>query len=191
AQPEQTTSEAVTLQQLKSTVSDSPGRYVKTPPTPANGEAHSPSGSPKVHVDAPEKCVVSLERIKTEWLKIVDGVKNRKIHLGSFLNEGYPTSLHDEILEISFGKDAGFHMKTVETNKSIVQEVIFEQTGFRLRIRCHKNESDEFNQMVTQRRPEAVAAEQPAEEEDVLQIPIVKKVIEVFDGELVKSKRKT
>jgi len=54
--------------------------------------------------DAPvteESLAVSLEKIKSDWPKIVDEVKNKKIHLGSFLNEGFPTALKNKMLEVS------------------------------------------------------------------------------------------
>jgi hypothetical protein len=100
-------------------------------------------------------------------------------------------------------------MRTVDTNKLIVQKVIFEKTGFQVRLFCHKNESDEFIRLQTQRKegaPEPVrqmreypSSTEPEEhlepveppepaEDDSLQIPILKKIIEVFDGEIVSPK---
>jgi len=84
--------------------------------------------------------VVSLEKIKDEWAEIIDAVKSKKIHLGSFLNEGYPTGVHDRTLEISFGKENGFHINTINQNRQLIQEIILEKTGFKLKINCKKNE---------------------------------------------------
>lgn len=143
------------------------------------------------------KAVVSLEKIKNEWPDIIDSVKGKKIHLGSFLNEGYPTNVKDGILEISFGKDNGFHINTINHNRQLIQEIILKHTGFKLKIHCRKSDSEEFNLMLSQYRAEEKSATQEIQEievrkgqavnEDTMQIPIVKKVIELFDGEIVRQ----
>ena len=79
-----------------------------------------------------------LEKIKNDWSEIIDAVKSKKIHLGSFLNEGYPTGVHDRTLEISFGKENGFHINTINQNRQLIQEIILEKTGFKLKINCKK-----------------------------------------------------
>jgi len=135
-----------------------------------------------------EKAIVSLEKIKTEWPKIVDCVKNKKIHLGSFLNEGYPTAVTDGTLEVSFGQGGSFHLKTVEQNRKVVEEVIHENTGFKLRLSCRQDDSDEFHEVLQQLRQDAPMPEEDTpDQDDALQIPIVRKVVEMFDGEIVGS----
>lgn len=139
--------------------------------------------------------VVSLEKIKNEWAEIIDAVKSKKIHLGSFLNEGYPTGVHDKTLEISFGKENGFHINTINQNKHLIQEILLEKTGFKLKINCKKNESEEFNEALKEQResdePEVqeiqeIKVQQVQDDANTMQIPIVKKVIELFDGEIVR-----
>jgi len=139
--------------------------------------------------------VVSLEKIKNEWTEIIDAVKSKKIHLGSFLNEGYPTGVHDRTLEISFGKENGFHINTINQNRQLIQEIILEKTGFKLKINCKKNESEEFNKALKEQRvndePEVqeiqeIKVQEVQDDANTMQIPIVKKVIELFDGEIVR-----
>ncbi|MFQ5824098.1 MAG: DNA polymerase III subunit gamma/tau [bacterium] len=132
--------------------------------------------------DAPVEA--SLENIKNHWLEIIEKVKNKKMHLGSFLNEGYPTSLEDGFLEISFGKKNGFHINTINQNRRIIENIIFEQTGLRVQIHCKKNESEEFKQILLKHKP-ANKPQERADENSTLQIPIVKKIIEVFNGEII------
>lgn len=129
----------------------------------------------------------SLESIKNRWSDIVEEVRTKKIHLGSFLNEGYPTALEDGILEISFGKENGFHIDTINQNRRLIENVIFNQTGLKLRIQCKKNESEEFKQILMRHKPEKNLQKQvQVVEEDSAKIPIVKKIIEIFDGEIVR-----
>ncbi len=174
-------SELVAIRQITQTIKQEVAR--EKPVEKPNGSPHPEDKAPV----PPENIVVSLAKIKNEWPKIIDDVKGKKIHLGSFLNEGYPTSLQDGVLEISFGEGSSFHLKTVEQNRRLVEQVICDNTGFRLRIRCHKNETEEFREVLTQERPAETEEEEQVPESEGLHIPILKRVIEEFDGELVKN----
>ena len=98
------------------------------------------------------------------------------------------------LLFISFGKENGFHINTINQNKQLIQEVILEKTGFKLKINCKKNESEEFNKALKEREndePEVqeiqeIKVQEVTDDKNTLQIPIVKKVIELFDGEIVR-----
>ncbi len=128
--------------------------------------------------------IASLGIIKEKWSAIIEEVRSKKIHLGSFLNEGYPTKIQDGILEVSFGKENGFHINTINQNKQLIQTVICNQTGLIIKIHCKKNESEEFKGIIANNKPETTNPNQ-TENESTLQIPIIKKVIEMFDGEIV------
>ena len=168
----------VTIKQIGNQIKNS-GTQVETAPVKIVSEQEEVATSD-------ENAVVSLEKMKTDWVQIVDCVKNKKIHLGAFLNEGYPTAVTGGTLEVSFGKGGSFHLKTVEQNRSVVEEVIYEQTGFKLRLSCRQNDSDEFRQVLQQLRQQTpVAEDDTPEQDDALQIPIVRKVVEMFDGEIV------
>jgi DNA polymerase-3 subunit gamma/tau len=127
---------------------------------------------------------VSLSKVKDKWTDIIDEVRIKKIHLGSFLTEGYPTKIQDGFLEISFGKENGFHINTINQNKVLIQDVIRDQTGFGLSILCKKNEGEDFREIIAKHRP--VSEPKATEAEPSLQVPIIKKVIEMFDGEIVR-----
>jgi DNA polymerase-3 subunit gamma/tau len=179
---------------------------------PECGEGVSERGASPL--EGPRQAV-SLEKIKSEWEAIVDEVKEQRIHLGSFLNEGFPTALKSGVLEISFSPENGFHVNTINQNKSTIERIILSRTGFRIKLRCKKNAAVEASgqgQVEEETQP-FVEAEPPAlpmypapsapstapveasrprvddpaiTEEDFMQIPIVKRVLEVFDGEIVR-----
>ncbi len=52
-------------------------------------------------------------------------------------------------------------------------------------IHCRKNESEEFREILAKHRPE-FQAEPASNDDNGLKIPIIKKVIEMFDGEIVR-----
>ena len=177
---------------------DTASKSVRKPESSGNGSGLSAIKEVKsliqevepVEKAEPEKMesaveAASLGKVQERWSSIIDKVKLKKIHLGSFLTEGFPTNLQEGTLEISFGKENGFHINTINQSKQLIQEVILDQTGFQVAIHCRKNESEEFREILAKHRPEFQAA--PASNDDnELKIPIIKKVIEMFDGEIVR-----
>lgn len=147
-------------------------------PEPTDAVSSAPS-SP-----APEDMAASLDTIKRQWPEIIAEVKGQKLHLGSFLVEGYPTDLDDGVLEISFGKENGFHIDMLNKNRAIIERAIRHRAGVKVRIRCRKNESEEFKQILKQHKPMPIT---PVDEGDegTERIPMIKKIIEVFDGEII------
>lgn len=147
------------------------------------GEATDTPGAQKLK----EVDKQTLHIIQEQWQDIVAGVKNIRIHLGSFLNEGYPTEIKNDYLMISFGKDNGFHINTLNQNRRLIQKVIGEITGYAVKIKCVKNESEAFNQFLQNYKSalQSSKTKETIDEESIVQIPIVKKIIEVFDGEII------
>jgi DNA polymerase-3 subunit gamma/tau len=175
-----------TYSQPKSDSSDA-AKSIKVVDDRPSKSADPKNGAGRVVPVIPNEMMeASLNTIKEKWPAIVDELKRNKIHLGSFLNEGYPTGLKDGVLEISFGKENGFHIHTLNQNRQLIEKSILSKTGFKLRIQCRKNEAEDFKEILAHHKPAAPAATPPASAEDVLQIPIVKRVIEIFDGEIIR-----
>jgi DNA polymerase-3 subunit gamma/tau len=166
--------ETTQIKQISNVVHDINSEY-----KPKNNEP-----DPKEKELSCAKVEASLEIIKNHWPKIIEEVKNKKMHLGSFLIEGYPTALEDNALEISFWKENGFHINTINRNKRLIESIISNLTGLKLRIHCKKNESEEFKQILLKHKP-ANNPQIATDGNNTLQIPMVKKIIEVFDGEIV------
>lgn len=116
-----------------------------------------------------------LELIKRHWQQIVEEVKKKRIAIGSFLQEGNPTKLKKDILEISFGKDNGFHVSMLNKNKDTIQGAIREVLNINLRVRCVQGDFE--------RR-----AQGPSDPIKDLkeQEPMVKKIIQEFEAELIR-----
>ncbi len=153
---------------------------------PKNGaDLKNGSGTAPVVISS-ELVDASLNTIKEKWGEIIDDVKGNKIHLGSFLNEGYPTGMKDGMLEISFGKENGFHINAINSNRQMIETIVLNKTGFKLKIKCKKNEAEDFKQILEHHKPDRPMENHPASQEPVLMTPVLKRVIEVFDGELVR-----
>jgi DNA polymerase-3 subunit gamma/tau len=133
--------------------------------------------------DEPKKNSISLAEIEDRWLAIIDEVKKKKIALGSFLSEGWPTRIEENILEITFGANNGFHISSIEKNKEMVQTIIFEILGVRLRIRCLRDDQGILDKV---RKVPARVDKKTVFETLVKENDMVKTIVETFDGELIK-----
>jgi len=151
---------------------------------------------------------VSLEKIKSEWPGVIEAVKAQRIHLGSFLNEGYPVAVSDGILKVAFAKCNSFHVNTINQSIREIQKIILEHTGFQLLLECFVHDDDDFPEALVEMKRDSVAnmetspdAEpgvveelQPDEmddsvdETDFMDIPMIRQIVEMFDGELVAQK---
>ncbi len=153
----------------------------------------------------------ALQAIQACWPKIVEQVKAKKISLGSFLEEGFPCAITEGTLEVGFKDANGFHLNTVNNQKTLIQQVIQSETGYSVRMLCRKDERVAAQMpMVTTVNVEAVTPELlPAEAAAVPAVPVVhvvnepaytvqelfqnypvvKKFVEAVDGEFLRCVR--
>ncbi|MGH7602252.1 MAG: hypothetical protein ACREOI_38290, partial [bacterium] len=92
----------------------------------------------------------ALEKIQQRWPHILEQVKTQRISLGAFLELGVPTSLADGTLEICFDQGSGFQINSVNNQKTFIQQIITDETGYRVRLVCRKDESNTLHEQRAQ-----------------------------------------
>jgi DNA polymerase-3 subunit gamma/tau len=122
---------------------------------------------------------VSMEMIKGQWSFIIEEIKKKKIALGSFLNEGWPERIEGNELIVAFGMENGFHISSINRNRRSIEEIIREIVGSPLRIKCIQSQQNANNNGVVSNGNSYV-------EKLGQKIPLIKTIIDEFDGELVK-----
>jgi len=122
---------------------------------------------------------ISIDIIKTQWPHIIEEIKKRKIALGSFLNEGWPENIEGNELIIAFGMENGFHISSINRNRKSIEEIIREVVGFPLQIKCMQAEVPATKSSNGSNGSSYV-------EKLGQKIPLIKTIIDEFDGELVK-----
>jgi DNA polymerase-3 subunit gamma/tau len=122
---------------------------------------------------------VTLKMIEQQWSHVIEEIKKQKIALGSFLNEGWPERIEGNELIVAFGMENGFHISSINRNRKSIEAIIRQVIGSPLRIKC-------------------IQAQQISEKSGVVsngnsyveklgqKIPLIKTIIDEFDGELVK-----
>ena len=139
------------------------------------------SGDTKVSANQGNSDSIAL--IKQQWPQIIEKIKKKKIALGSFLDEGTPEEIIDNELVIAFGLDNSFHVSSINRNKKNIEAIINEILGTKLKIKCIQTESATGN-INTDKNDSS----KPNGYVDRLgqKIPLIKTIVDEFDGELIK-----
>lgn len=144
----------------------------------------------------------ALQSIQSRWTAILDQVKSKKISLGSFLELGFPTRLTEGTLEVSLADGNDFHVKSVNNQKTFIQQIIVAETGYSVRLLCRQNpeaiaraKAANGSQVDPPTVPQAISPPRAAFEskDETLRrlfesYPVVQKLVEAVDGQLVRCR---
>lgn len=149
-----------------------------------------------------------IQEIRERWEKVLESVRKLDTPLHACLLEGLPVRMERELLYIVFPKNYSFHKDRVEKKSNIVEGALKEVLGREVKIKCRtgeinttsppKEKAEEENESA----PEEFSGESEPEEEMVAPNqepvfnseekkevdPIVEKVLQIFEGEIVKEK---
>ena len=160
---------------VKPTVNPEPNKIENNPPPIAEDKKEVAPSS-----DTP---AITLDEVEKKWLTVIDRVKSKKIALGSLLIEGWPTRVEGVNLELAFDRKNGFHITSVERQASVIEEVIEEVFGSRLKLSCVRTDKEKLARV--RKMPARVDKKQEfakLEQED----DIVKEIVDKFDAEFIK-----
>ena len=122
-----------------------------------------------------------LKEIQSRWNEILEAVKRKKMTLGFFLQEGYPTKLTGNTLEIMFDESNGFHLNAVQKERDILTQVLADLLNQTFSLKFTRGNLDSI-------ASKAGPAEESAKVTPVKKNgpdPRVQKILEMFDGELL------
>lgn len=126
--------------------------------------------------------VVNIETIKLSWELIIETIRKQKIALAAFFNEGKPTAVENNILEITFRNDNGFHINSIMNNKILVEKIINQIVGTPLHIKCVKG--DLPAEEVTSTPPDTNTADSRPVDKNKSDT-LIEEVVAAFDGEVI------
>jgi DNA polymerase-3 subunit gamma/tau len=78
----------------------------------------------------------TLDNIKNSWQEIIENLKKVRMSVGTYLDEGFPLKLENNILTISFPKNYSFHKESLEKkeNKAIIEKAIEDLLKVKIRL---------------------------------------------------------
>jgi len=111
-----------------------------------------------------------MENIKSRWQNIIDAIGNVKMSIATFLSEGNPVKLENNILTVSFPKNYSLHKESLERkeNKAIIERII---AGL-------------FNANI---RVSFVLSKETASSEEAQDNPAVRSALEAFKARVIKQ----
>ncbi|MFH0738341.1 MAG: DNA polymerase III subunit gamma/tau [Candidatus Omnitrophota bacterium] len=114
--------------------------------------------------------ITSLENVKEAWHNVIGNLSKVKISVATYLNEGSPIKMDNNILTVSFPLGYSFHKESLESkeNKAIIEKILGELLNNNLRINF------------------ILSKESPQREEGKTN-PFIKSVLEVFEGRVIKE----
>ncbi len=128
-----------------------------------------------------------LDEIIGYWNAITDRVKERKISVAMYLNEGYPESVDSGTLSVSFPKSSQFHKDTLESPecKNIILKAIKDVTGLDLKLRLTISENGGGKNGLSKDvldGSDSIIKEMPSKKSS--SDPIISDALEIFGGEV-------
>ena len=125
--------------------------------------------------------IIGLREIQARWTEILEAVKRKKMTLGFFLQEGYPTKMTGNALEITFDKSNGFHLNAVKKERDVLTQVLADLLGGTFSL---KFTSGNLEGGIPKEDLPGEAAGVPPVKKNGLD-PKIQKILEMFDGELL------
>jgi DNA polymerase III subunit gamma/tau len=128
---------------------------------------------------------VTLSDVHKHWIVIVDGLRKKKISVGTILGETTPIDITNGILRIACGDD--FHRSTLVRNKELIAESINTMLSSHLRIepilREEETAKENISSLSTPQIQPSMSA--PSASSDVEDHPIINLLIKDFEAERI------
>ena len=154
-------------------------------PIPASGTVPENSSPKKNDGNA-----LSLEKVKEEWPRVLERIKEKKITAEAYLREGEPTKVSEKMLTVAFPTEFSFHKESVERNETrrVIEGVLRDVFQHDLIIHPILERSP-----APGRRKTAQAEAQGGEDELTGLLdkePIIKIALDTFGARIVEVKKK-
>jgi len=77
-----------------------------------------------------------LDNVKSIWRNIIDNLSRIKMSVATYLNEGVPTKLENNVLTVSFPMNHSLHKEALERkeNKAIIEKIFSELLNTNIRV---------------------------------------------------------
>ena len=123
---------------------------------------------------------MTIDLVRDKWPEVVAAVRKKRMALGVFLAEGYPRKLQGDVLELAFSKRNGFQVDSIRRQRELIRNILTGILGRPLRIECVKDEDSEIPTP-----PHTPMAKQAALEKLAEENPVVRKILDDFEAELL------
>ena len=80
--------------------------------------------------------LASLDNVKSAWRNIIDNLSKIKMSAATYLDEGIPTKIENNVLTVSFPMNYSLHKESLERkeNKAIIEKILSELLNTNIRV---------------------------------------------------------
>lgn len=145
---------------------------------------------------------ISLSQIQERWADVLKYLQKNEARTHAMLKEGKLSAVRDNRLVIAFDKKHGFHKDNVDRKTGVIEKIIKEVLELELKVKTIFSGNNKYKQEQEKDRTQKSRDEQDKEvnqsnkgqkkskaKEDhfkVAENSLVKEVLDVFDGEIIK-----
>lgn len=114
--------------------------------------------------------LISFESIKEAWHKLIGNLERIKMSVATYLNDGRPVKIKENVLTVSFPKNYSLHKESLERkdNKDLVENIMSEIFKAKMKVNF-------------------ILSKEEAEKDDNKNHPFVQSALELFDGRIIKE----
>jgi len=114
--------------------------------------------------------IISLENVNGLWKNVIENLGRVKMSVATYLNEGEPIKMQDNVLTISFPKNYSLHKESLEgrENKALIEKCLSELFNAALKINF-------------------IFSTESKHKETGKDSPFVKSALEMFNGRIIKE----
>ncbi len=123
-----------------------------------------------------ENTAAEAEFSNTEWNEILEEINLQKQSVGTFLTRAKIRKMEGDNYVLEFSKEEMFYLKGIKKNSKMIIKAIEKVTGKKAKITCILNEKKPVSSLL------------PEEKEEKVEIhPYTQKVMDIFDGRIIKG----
>jgi len=136
---------------------------------------------PKKDYKTKNKVEISIEELKGKWPEIITSVTNLRTSIGMVLEHCVPLEFVGKKVQVGMVDQPRFNLDLLKNNKKIIEDVAANHVKQKIKIKFFTVEKD--NQLAEELSKNDVPKNQVASTKTD---PVVDRVIELFDGEILR-----
>ncbi|MBM3246678.1 MAG: DNA polymerase III subunit gamma/tau [Candidatus Omnitrophica bacterium] len=112
----------------------------------------------------------SLDNVKDSWQNIIDNLGKLKMSVATYMTEGSPVKLANNVLTVAFPKNYSLHKESLETreNKAVIEKTVSELLNAQMRVNF-------------------ILSQETAVREDGSDNPFIKSALDAFKGRVIRE----
>lgn len=121
---------------VKPAIKAEEAKAVNPSPRPSSNPSPEPSLPKEEEMPREEINSISLDSLKNGWQNIINALAAVKMSVATYLNEGSPIKLNNNVLTVSFPRNYSLHKESLETkeNRAVIEKAISQVFNAVIRI---------------------------------------------------------